>query len=128
LLILAACLLVAFTYRHFSATWDEPEHLGAGMQLLERDFYIYDVQHPPLARMAMALGPYLAGARISDAPGPNGGEQAGRELLYKSGHYEQYLYLARAGMLPFLAILLWSTWAGPGTVLAKAQHGWPPCC
>lgn len=111
LLILAACLLVVSTYRHFSPTWDEPEHLAAGMQLLERDFYIYDVQHPPVARMAMALGPYLAGANLSDVPGPNGGEQAGRELLYKSGHYQQYLYLARAGMLPFLAILLWSTWA-----------------
>ncbi len=123
LLILVACVLVASTWRYFNATWDEPEHLAAGMQLLERDFYIYDVQHPPLARMAMALGPYLAGARLTDIPGPHGGEQAGRQLLYQSGHYQLYLYLARAGMLPFLAMLLWSTWAwarhslGTGTAL-----------
>ncbi|MGC3982626.1 MAG: phospholipid carrier-dependent glycosyltransferase [Steroidobacteraceae bacterium] len=110
LLILTACALVASTYRYFSVTWDEPEHLAAGMQLLDRDVYIYDVQHPPIARLAMALGPYLAGARAFDEPGPSG-EQAGRDLFYKTGHYELYLTLARLGMLPFLAILLWSTWA-----------------
>ncbi len=118
LLILAASVLVASTWRHYNAIWDEPEHLGAGMQLLQRDFYTYDVQHPPLARMAMALGPHLAGARLTDVPGARGGEQAGRELLYNSGHYDLYLHLARAGMLPFLAILLWSTWAW-----ARHSHG-----
>lgn len=111
LLVLVAGLLVASTWRYFNATWDEPEHLAAGMQLLERDFYIYDVQHPPLARMAMALGPHLAGSRLNDVAGSHGGEQAGRELLYKDGHYERTLYLARAGMLPFLLVLLWSTFA-----------------
>lgn len=122
LLIVSACLLVASTYRYFGVTWDEPEHLAAGMQLLDRDVYIYDIQHPPVARLAMALGPYLAGARAFDEPGPSG-EQSGRDLLYKTGHYELYLFLARAGMLPFLAMLLWSTWAwarhlfGTGTAL-----------
>jgi 4-amino-4-deoxy-L-arabinose transferase-like glycosyltransferase len=109
LLILFACLLVASTYRYFGVTWDEPEHLAAGMQLLDRDVYIYDIQHPPVARLAMALGPYLAGARAFDEPGPSG-EQSGRDLLYKTGHYDLYLFLARVGMLPFLALLLWSTW------------------
>ena len=121
-LILCACGLVASTYHYFGITWDEPEHLAAGMQLLDRDVYIYDIQHPPLARLAMALGPYLVGARAFDEPGPSG-EQSGRDLLYKTGHYELYLYLARVGMLPFLAVLLWSTWAwarhlyGEGTAL-----------
>jgi 4-amino-4-deoxy-L-arabinose transferase-like glycosyltransferase len=108
-LIISACLLVASTYRYFGVTWDEPEHLAAGMQLLDRDVYIYDIQHPPVARLAMALGPYLAGARAFDEPGPSG-EQSGRDLLYKTGHYDAYLFLARVGMLPFLALLLWSTW------------------
>jgi 4-amino-4-deoxy-L-arabinose transferase-like glycosyltransferase len=110
LLIISSCALVASTYHYFGITWDEPEHLAAGMQLLDRDVYIYDIQHQPLARLAMALGPYLAGARAFDEPGPSG-EQSGRDLLYKTGHYELYLNLARAGMLLFLAILLWSTWA-----------------
>lgn len=123
LMMLTACALVASTYRYFGATWDEPEHLGAGMQLLDRDIYIYDVQHPPLARMAIALGPFLAGAHAVDIPGPNGGEQAGNEQLYKTGHYWRNLMLARLGVLPFLAVLLWSTWAwarhsfGEGTAL-----------
>ena len=108
-LIVFACLLVASTYRYFSVTWDEPEHLAAGMQLLDKDVYIYDIQHPPVARLAMALGPYLAGARAFNEPGPSG-EQSGRDLLYKTGHYGEYLFLARTGVLPFLALLLWSTW------------------
>jgi len=121
-LIVCMCLLVGSTWRYFSVTWDEPEHLAAGMQLLDEDVYIYDVQHPPLARLAMALGPYLAGARAFNEPGPSG-EQSGRDLLYKTGHYGEYLFLARAGMLPFLALLLWSTWLwskylfGPRTAL-----------
>lgn len=110
MLILGACALVASTYHYFGITWDEPEHLAAGLQLVDRGVYIYDIQHPPLARIAMALGPYLAGARAFDEPGPSG-EQSGRDLLYKTGHYDLYLNLARLGMLPFLAILLWSTWA-----------------
>lgn len=110
MLIVGACLLVASTYRYFGITWDEPEHLAAGLQLLDREVYSYDIQHPPLARKAMALGPYLAGAHTFDWPGPSG-EQAGRDLFYKTGHYDLYLFLARVGMLPFLALLLWSTWA-----------------
>lgn len=109
LLVIGACGLVASTYHYFGVTWDEPEHVAAGMQLLDRGVYIYDIQHPPLARLAMALGPYLAGARAFDEPGPSG-EQSGRDLFYKSGHYEQYLTLARVGMLPFLVLLLFSTW------------------
>lgn len=117
LLIIGACALAASTYHYFGITWDEPEHLAAGMQLVDRDAYIYDIQHPPLARIAMALGPYLAGARAFDEPGPSG-EQSGRDLLYKTGHYDLYLNLARLGMLPFLAVLLWSTWAW-----ARHAHG-----
>ncbi len=117
LLILFGCGLVASTYRYFGVTWDEPEHLAAGMQLLDRDVYIYDIQHPPVARLAMALGPWLAGAHAFDEPGPSG-EQSGRNLLYKTGHYQLYLTLARIGMLPFLAVLLWSTWAW-----ARHSHG-----
>jgi hypothetical protein len=47
-----------------SHTWDEPEHLAAGLELLDRGRYDYDTQHPPIARVLVALGPYLAGARF----------------------------------------------------------------
>src|SRR5215831_1052329 len=108
--IVATCGLAVSTYSVFGHTWDEPEHLAAGLALLDTGEYPYDTQHPPVARIAMALGPYLAGAHSYGNPGPSG-EQEGRDILYKSGHYDLYLSLARIGMLPFLALLLIATWA-----------------
>ena len=122
--ILAACGLVASTWHEFGHTWDEPEHIAAGMALLDRGHYDFDIQHPPLARLLLALGPYLAGARSQGKPPPDGRPE-GLAILYGSGHYDLYLLLARAGTLPFLALLLLCTWlwarralAPPGALLA----------
>jgi 4-amino-4-deoxy-L-arabinose transferase-like glycosyltransferase len=109
-LVLGACALVISTYHYFHHTWDEPEHLAAGMQLIDRGVYSYDQQHPPLARVAMAIGPYLAGAHSYGEPGPSG-EQEGRDLLYRTGNYDLLLTLARLGVLPFYAVMLLATWA-----------------
>lgn len=108
-LILLSCVLCISTYRYFGHTWDEPEHLAAGMQLLDRGIYTYDIQHPPLARLAIAVGPYLAGVRSFGHAGPSG-DQEGRDLLYRTGNYDRILTLARLGTLPFLVILLAATW------------------
>jgi len=122
--ILAACGLVASTWHEFGHTWDEPEHIAAGMALLDRGHYDFDIQHPPLARLLLALGPYLAGARSQGYPPPDGRPE-GLAILYGSGHYDLYLSLARAGTLPFLALLLACTWlfarralGSPGALLA----------
>ncbi len=105
-----ACALCISTYSVFGHTWDEPEHLAAGIALLDTGDYPYDQQHPPLARVAMAVGPYLAGAHSHGNAGPSGDEE-GRDILYDEGHYDRYLVLARFGMLPFLIVLLIGTWA-----------------
>jgi len=111
LLALLACALCISTYRIFGNFWDEPEHIAAGLVLIDRGEYLYDNQHPPLARLAAAIGPYLAGARFRGDPNPNG-EAQGRDLLYHStASYEQLLTLARLGMLPFLLVLLGATWS-----------------
>jgi Dolichyl-phosphate-mannose-protein mannosyltransferase len=109
LLILAACLLAASTWRIYSNTWDEPEHLAAGIELLDKGRYEYDTEHPPIVRALMALGPYLAGARSFGTPPPDG-VQEGVDILYTGGHYDLYLTLARLGTLPFLVMLLFSAW------------------
>jgi 4-amino-4-deoxy-L-arabinose transferase-like glycosyltransferase len=110
LLALLACVLCISTYRIFGNFWDEPEHIAAGLALIDRGEYLYDTQHPPLARLAAAIGPYLAGVRLPPDPDPSG-EAQGRQLLYHSAaSYEQLLTLARLGMLPFLLVLLGSTW------------------
>ncbi len=109
LIILLACALAAGSWRVYSNTWDEPEHLAAGVELLDRGQYEYDTEHPPLGRVLLALGPYLAGARSFGTPPPNG-TQEGIDILYSGGGYARYLTLARAGVLPFLALLLLATW------------------
>ncbi|MDB6044430.1 MAG: hypothetical protein JWM63_2981 [Gammaproteobacteria bacterium] len=109
LLILVACLLSASTWLVYSNTWDEPEHLAAGIELLDRGKYEYDTEHPPIVRALIALGPYLAGARSFGTPPPDG-TQEGIDILYTGGHYDLYLTLARLGTLPFLAVLLFATW------------------
>jgi 4-amino-4-deoxy-L-arabinose transferase-like glycosyltransferase len=109
LIVLLACRLAAGCWGVYSNTWDEPEHLAAGVELLDRGQYEYDTEHPPLGRVLLALGPYLAGARSFGTPPPNG-TQEGIDILYSGGHYARYLTLARLGVLPFLALLLLATW------------------
>jgi hypothetical protein len=103
--VLLSCGLAASTWRVFGNTWDEPEHLAAGIELLDQGKYTYDIQHPPIARVLLALGPWLSGAHSENTPPPNG-EPEGQKILYSEGHYDLYLSLARAGTLPFLALLV----------------------
>ena len=109
LIILTACVLATGCWRVYSNTWDEPEHLAAGIELLDRGKYEYDTEHPPLGRVFLAIGPYLAGARSFGTPPPEGTPE-GLHILYVKGAYWRDLTLARLGMLPFLALLLIVTW------------------
>jgi len=117
LIVLGAAGLVASTWHVFFATWDEPEHLAAGVELLDRGYYEYDTEHPPLGRVVLALGPYLAGAHSYGTPPPSGVTE-GEDILYRDGKYDLYLTLARAGALPFLALLLFVTWLWARRMLA----------
>jgi hypothetical protein len=109
LLILFACVLATGCWRVYSNTWDEPEHLAAGIELLDRGKYEYDTEHPPLGRVFLAIGPYLAGAHSFGTPPPEGTPE-GLHILYMKGAYWRDLTLARLGMLPFLVLLLIATW------------------
>lgn len=117
--MLLACLLASGSWHVYSNTWDEPEHLAAGVELLDRHRYEYDTEHPPLARVLLALGPYLAGARSFGTPPPEGTTE-GIDILYAGGHYWRNLTLARLGALPFLALLLYATWLWARRLFAPA--------
>jgi hypothetical protein len=108
-LMLAACVLAAGCWQVYTNTWDEPEHLAAGVELLDRGQYQYDTEHPPLGRILLALPPYLAGARSFGTPPPDGTRE-GVDILYAGGHYWRMLTLARLGTLAFLPLLLFATW------------------
>jgi hypothetical protein len=75
------------------------------MELLDRGAFTYEQQHPPLARLAVALGPYLLGAR---SHGASYITDEGLAILYTSGDYLQTLRAARLGVLPFF-IAVWQT-------------------
>jgi hypothetical protein len=122
---MAACLVVGAgrivsTYPVFNQTWDEPAHVAAGMEWLDRGSYTYEPLHPPLARVMVALGPRLAGIRSA-------GHQAvwleGNSILYAGGEYHRNLALARLGALPFfllagLAVFAWTRRiAGPAAAV-----------
>ena len=118
LLILVSSLLAASTWRVYGHTWDEPEHLAAGLEMLDRGKYEYDTEHPPIARELIALGPFLAGAHSFGTPPPDG-TQEGVNILYDGGHYDRTLMLARLGALPFLTVLLLAMWLWARRVAAS---------
>lgn len=120
LLMAMALILCVATYPQMSATYDEPEHLAAGMERLDRGTYSYDVQHPPLARIAFATGPYLLGIRSIGRPGP-WGDWEGRDLLYTSADPRAVLTLARLGAAPFLLLFALGTWLWARRLLGPTQ-------
>jgi Dolichyl-phosphate-mannose-protein mannosyltransferase len=109
-MILGATIAVASTARVFSGTVDEPAHLAAGMQWLTTGQYSYDLQHPPLGRIAAALGPYAHGARSTNDPAVY---DEGAKILGSGSRYSDMLASARHGELVFfvlLAVVVW-LWA-----------------
>jgi hypothetical protein len=122
--LVAACLAVGIvrivsTYHVFNQTWDEPAHVAAGMQWLDRGLYTYEPLHPPLARVLVALGPRLAGIRSA---GHDNVWLEGNSILYAGGAYHRNLALARLGVLPFfvLACLVVFAWARRAAGTAEA--------
>ena len=109
-LIGAALGRVAATWPVYTPTYDEPYHLAGGMQWLDQQVYQYGQMHPPLARVAVALGPYLSGYHSQ-----NRTEiwDEGNAILNQKSQQQRAIVLARAGVLPFLvlAILVVFAWA-----------------
>ena len=113
LIVAVACVRVARTWAVFSATADEPQHIAAGIEWWGRADVVqhepWRTVNPPLARIAVGLGPYLAGTRSTPFL---------RDTLYTGPGYERNLLLSRPGVLPFLALTIVLTW-----VLARRAYG-----
>lgn len=107
LLVLAAVMAIASTARTFSATVDEPAHLAAGMQWLSTGEYTYDLQHPPLGRIAIAAGPYIHGGRTTGSPAIY---DEGARILGQGEHFVNTLASARHGVLVFFVLLCLAAW------------------
>ena len=71
LLVIFAVARIVATYRVFNQTFDEPAHIACGLEWLDEGQYRYEHQHPPLARVAAALGGADAAAVITTGTDPN---------------------------------------------------------
>jgi Dolichyl-phosphate-mannose-protein mannosyltransferase len=98
---------IVLTYPIFSQTYDEPAHLATGMEWLERGTYTFEPLHPPLARVAVALAPYLSGLRLT---GEKDMWVEGDEILLAHNRYVRNLSLARLGVLPFFLLATFVIW------------------
>jgi hypothetical protein len=115
LLVSAASARIVATYAVFNHTADEPSHIACGLEWLDKGIYRWEPQHPPLARVAAALGVYLSGIHSQPPLGPMQGYEMQREglrILYSDHQYQRNLTLARCGNLPFfwLACLVVYWW------------------
>jgi len=110
------CARMVSTYTVFTQTFDEPFHVACGMEWLDKGVYHYEAQHPPLARIAAALGPRLAGERSHGIADPI---LEGNAIFGSGRRYTRNLALARLGELPFVVL------AGAGVwVWARRYYGY----
>ena len=98
---------IVSTYRAIAQTSDETPNIACGMQYLDLGRYDYGAFHPPLARLAIALGPYLYGARSQKLPDR---WQEGNAVLNSARRYGKALTLARLGILPFFVLAATCVW------------------
>lgn len=106
-LVMIAIVRIVATYRVFNATFDEPAHLATGMEWLDRGQYTIETLHPPLARVAVSLGPWLDGLH---SQGHTALWREGYFVIYSGESYYRTLTLMRLGVLPFFLLLCWVVW------------------
>jgi len=108
---------IVSTYHEFTQTVDENSNIAAGMQLLQDRVYFMDVKHPPVGRIAVALGPYLEGSRLPK----HGGDMfaLGNVILNGNNNYWHNLALARFGTLPFFVLACVVVWSWSNHLFGK---------
>jgi 4-amino-4-deoxy-L-arabinose transferase-like glycosyltransferase len=113
LIMVIGAVRIADTRRTLSQTFDEPAHIAAGMEWLSEHRYRYESQHPPLARIATAVVPWLSGVRSTGQPEKFA---EGSAILTSHGSTPRILSRARAGVIVFYILacwtaFLWGRWA-----------------
>ena len=98
LAVLLATFLITRADRAYNQTYDESAHIACGMQWLSQGTYDYETLHPPLARVATAIVPFIHGSRSQGNPVML---EEGNSLLNLNGQYWKNLLLSRLGVLPF---------------------------
>lgn len=114
-LLLIGTVRIVATYPVFSYTFDEPAHVACGMEWLDKGVYTWEPQHPPLARVAAALLPYLLGARSQNTKRIDEWSMylEGLGVFFRNAGGHDMVTAARLGTLPFywvgcLAVFFWA--------------------
>jgi len=107
-LTLIAALRIMLTYPDTAQAFDEPCHVAAAMEYLDRHTYTLDPVHPPLSRIAIGLPLTLAGVHFpqwaAGDPRLANYNDVGNAILYSGGHHDRNLWLARSAILPFFLL------------------------
>src|SRR5450755_991570 len=118
---LVGVVCLGHTRRALSGTFDEGNHLAAGLEWWQFGTYTLWTENPPLARLAVAAVPYFYGMRLPPRaawePKTHDWDRSwevGTDLLYAGEGFERNLSRARLGTLPFFLIALASVWALAG--------------
>ena len=67
-LVLIAVTRILLTYKVTAQGFDEPCHVAAAIELLDRGTYTLDPVHPPLTRIAIGIPLYLVGESFPNWP------------------------------------------------------------
>ncbi|HWB29588.1 MAG TPA: glycosyltransferase family 39 protein [Vicinamibacterales bacterium] len=112
LLVVVACSTVAIvsTYSRLSQTWDEGIHVSAGVEYLQNGRYTIQTENPPLARVVLALWPFMHGARVQPPDSPTFPESVLDGPFYRTPDYRRHLTEGRVGNLLFFWACVALTW------------------
>ena len=118
---LLGVVCLGHTRRALSGTFDEGNHLAAGLEWWQFGTYTLWTENPPLARLAVAAVPYLYGMRLPPRaawePKTHDWDRSwevGTDLLYAGDGFERNLSRARLGTFPFFLLALASVWGLAG--------------
>jgi 4-amino-4-deoxy-L-arabinose transferase-like glycosyltransferase len=107
--------------RAMSGTFDEANHVAAGLEWWQLGTYTMWTENPPLPRLAAAALPYLRGMRLPprEAWDPKTHEwdrswEIGTDLLYAGDGFDRNLARARLATLPFFLLALAAAWGLAG--------------
>ncbi|MBA8667392.1 glycosyltransferase family 39 protein [Holosporaceae bacterium 'Namur'] len=122
ILLLAGSIRIILTYDKLTISPDELVHVATGLELIENGTYYLEALHPPLARLSVAILPYLGGASLSEEfyakyshpfnensgykQSFEGRNLGGRQIFFSKDYdnYKKMLFLSRLGILPYFLL------------------------
>ncbi len=110
LIVASSTTVIVSTYSRLSQTWDEGIHVSAGLEYFQDGRYTIQTENPPLARVVLALWPFLNGARLQSQDSPSFFESVLEGPFYRTPDYRGNLAEGRLGNLFFFWVCVALTW------------------